>query len=643
MILSFLLAILIIFLTIFSLGSFLASKLLPKFSSAEKLIVGAFLGFSFNASLIALAGLLINTTSYYLLILTSFLGLLVFKDFQKNLKKLLKVALQNKKALIFLILATASLASSIVFSGVVKNDRLEFQEIHDSVWHLALIKELKADFPPSHPSFNKIGLAQYHYFYDLIIAGISKITSAPSTVLFFQVFPIIISGLLVSSAGLLGRALNKKYGFAWLVFLTAFTGSFAYLIPIFIPGNSWSESSFWVSQTFAMMVNPQVILTLGLTYTVMLVILKSKTINWKNQLLLIALIAPSIGFKSYSWVILSPVYASFLAWDFFSRKNKKWEPILYGLAYLLVSLPFLWLVTAFKSGSFIYLPLWYLSSMVEISDRLNLVEWTFEENHYRMKGNWLRVWEIKIKELLIFYFGNLGIRSVFLGLIPLAFLKKISSRETRFIFISLVGFLVATIFPLIFLQRGTVWNSIQFWYYGLIFANILSAMVLSKISNKLSSSGNTFLWLVVIALAVPAYLKTTSHKLTNREGVNLEFIKTISAYSPSDTVLICHEGTIFYDTSLISAFSPARVYLANPGQLELVEASITPASDLQKIFETADVDKLMSIIQENEINKLVCSDGNRNETLSSLIEKYSDYNFQIENFDNLKVYSLSKN
>lgn len=643
MIFSILFAFLIIILSIFSLGNFIVGKLLPEVKPGEKILIGAFLGFSINASLMAMMGLIIGTSAYWLLIITSVFGFLNFGDFKNNLLVFYQDASKHKSLVLFSVLAAFSIAGTIIFSGIVRNGQLEFQEIHDSIWHIALIKELKADFPPAHPSFNQIKLTQYHYFYDLIIAGISNISLAPVMVLFFQVFPIILAILLIGSACALGWRLNKKHGSFWLIFLTAFAGSFAYLIPVFIKGNSWSESSFWVSQTFVMMVNPQVILTLGLTYTVMLIAFRSRPLAWKDHLLLILLIAPSIGFKSYSWVILSVVYAAILGWDFFTKRKKKWLTVLYGIIYSLVSLPFVWLVTGFKSGSFIYLPLWYLSSMVEISDRLNLVEWYLREEHYKSKGNWPRVWEIKIKELLIFYFGNLGVRSVFLGLLPVVLLKKLTKKEIRFVLICLVGFLIATIFPLIFLQRGVVWNSIQFWYYGLIFANILAALILSKITNRQNLSENIFFVFLIVLIAVPTYLRTINQKISTREKVDLGIMNTLSAYSENDKIMICHEGTIFYDSSFVSAISPAKVYLANPGQLELVDASMEPAKHLQRTFESMDAEKIMEIIFANKINKIICSDDNRNITLQKMVDNYQDYNFEIKNYGKVKIYNLEIN
>lgn len=640
--LSVLFSLLIIALSIFSLGNFLVGRLFANAHPGERILIGAFLGVAVNASLMAFLGLIFGIDAYWLVLLTSFIGLLKINDWFSNLKITLGAISKERLLIIFSIIATASMASTIFFSGIVKNGKLEFQEIHDSVWHLALIKELKINFPPAHPAFDQVELKQYHYFYDLLIAGISKVSGAPATILFFQVFTLILSGLLIASAGALGWRMNKKHGAFWLEFFTAFVGSFAYLIPVFIHGNSWSESSFWVSQTFVMMVNPQVILTLGLSYIVILIASSSLEMSWKKHLLLMLLIAPSIGFKSYSWVVLSVVYGAILGWQFLIEKKQKIRVIFYGLIYTMLSFPFVWLVTGFKTGTFFYHPLWYLNSMVEISDRLNLVEWYLKEEHYRMKGNWPRVWEIKIKELIIFYFGNLGIRLIFLILLPLALIrKKLNKKDVRLIFICFLGFLFATAFPLLFLQRGIVWNSIQFWYYGLIFANILTAFFLSKITRKLDVSENIFLLFLIVSLAVPTYIKTLAQKVLNREYVDQKTIIEISEFSKSDNVLICHEKSIFYDTSIVSAFSPAGVYVANPVQLELVEGSLEPVKELQQIFETGDVYNLSLLITKNNVNKIICSDNNRIHTIEQFIENSEEFDYQINDFDGLKIYHLT--
>lgn len=639
MIISVLLAFLLIYFAIFSFGNYLAGLFAPRSKSEDKFLIGGFLGMSINAAMISIAGLLFDTNAYWLMFISGLIGLVKVSESNKILIAIFRNVFRKKVFALFLIIAIFSLASTIIFSGIKTTKGMEFQEIHDSVWHIALIKELTSNFPPHHPSFNNIELSQYHYFYDLILASISKITKTSSLVLYFQIFPVILSGLLMGVAASLGQKISKKYGAFWLVFLTTFAGSFAYLIPIFLKGNSWGESSFWVSQTFVMMVNPQVIFTLGLSYLVLLISASTISLDWKKHLLLILLIAPSIGFKSYSWLVLSIIYGAVLLWELI--RNKKLRIFLFGLLYTVVSLPFVWLITGFKTGTFFYFPLWYLDSMVEISDRLNLVEWKLKENHYRFKQNWPRVWEIKIKELLIFYFGNLGIRSLFLGLLPVIWLKKFKSTEIKLLLLSLVGFAFSTIFPLLFLQRGVVWNSIQFWYYGLIFANVMAAFLLSMISSKLSKFENIIFVIIIFVIATPTYFRTLRQKLSKREILDKQVVEAVSAYRASDRILICPEGSIYYDTSVVSAISDARVYLANPGQLELVGNSLEPVAELKSIFDAGDDKKLISLIKKEQINKIICSDGNRNETIAKMIKNNPDDYFEVSNIGNSKIYDLS--
>jgi hypothetical protein len=610
-----------------------------KFNAFERLLAGSFLGITFVVTFLVVLSLLLDpSTAYFAIIGFGLLGLSNLKKFSSDCSWTLKSSQKNWLISIFSLVAVFSLASTMIFSGISRNGDLNFQEVHDSTWHLALIDGLVEEFPPHHPSFPQVKLEQYHYFYDVMLASLHSVSGATTMSLYFQVFPLILSGLLVGSAAALGWRLKKQDGAFWLVFLTAFAGSFAYLIPVFIPGNTWGESSFWVSQTFVMLVNPQVIFTLGLTYIVLLISGFVDRLRWNQHLLLILLIAPSIGFKSYSWVIFASVYGSLLLWELIKFRKK--IVFIYGFLFSAISLPFIWLITGFKSGTFFYFPLWYLDSMVEISDRLNLVDWKLKEDHYRLKNNWLRVWEIKIKELLIFYFGNLGVRSFFIGLIGLLFYKGFKTKNLKVIYLSIVGFLVSTIFPLLFLQRGVVWNSIQFWYYGLIFANVMAAIILSLVTTRLNKFSKYFFIVGIFIIATPTYLKTVNQKLLSRESFDQELVDVFSQYHSVDNVLVCQEGSVYFDTNLISALSPAKVYLADKIQLELMNLSVEPAEELKTIFETNDQTKLMNLIQDNQINKIVCTDGNRIQMINSTLAGQNEYNFVTDIYGNVNIYSL---
>jgi len=607
----------------FGFGLFLISKTKLKLSVLENSVLAIILSVAILSSSIGLLGQLIGVRSYYLLFVAFLIGISQSKKILQYLKILCFSIWANKIGSLFILICVAIFSSTMIFSGLTKTGSISLQEVHDSTWHIALIENLLKSIPPLHPSTSSITLNNYHYFYDIFLAGFAKFSSISPFILYYQYSVLFLSVILISSAYILGNKLNGKFSGYLLIGMTIFAGSFAYLIPIFNPGQMWHESSFWVSQTLVMIVNPQIIYTLAILYIFVFLLKMAVESNPKKteylliHVLLIALTATSIGFKSYAWVIFTAIYGLFLLIELIKYKSK--STIYVGLAYLLVSSPMIWLITKFKGNSFFYEPMWFTNSMIESPDRVNYLEWKFLQDHYLFKKNWIRFYIIEIKKVAIFYFGNLGVRSFFIGLPIIVLLRKKFSLTKISLYV-FFGFLFSSIFPLIFLQKGTVWNSIQFWYYALIFANILFVILISEVIKKKSPFVIGVIVSIIFALAIPTSIKTIQDKncapyiLGNQEVFFLDSL-------PSDEkILICPEGSNLYESSLVKSLTKSEIYLANPGQLGLVGSDLKDNEELKKIFERSDRIEFNKLIESNEISMIICSDKGMLEKLSAMID-----------------------
>jgi hypothetical protein len=629
-ILSILIVLALFIFGYFGFGLFLISKLKLKFSFLEKGVLATLLSVSFVTSVIALLGQFLGSNSYYLLIFTTLVGITQYSKIRSYSKNLIKMIGNNKLGTLFLIVCIFILSSTISFSGFMRDGSLVLQETHDSVWHIALIENLEESIPPAHPSDPSIILNNYHYFYDLFLAGFSKFSNTSLFVLYYQFSVVFLTSILVLSAYILGNKLNGKLAGYYLVGFTAFVGSFAYLIPYFNPGQMWHESSFWVSQTLVMIVNPQIIYTLAVTYGFIFLLIKLNALTPKKPFyfqlhaLVMVLAATSMGFKSYSWPILTSIYGFFLLIELIRHKSVK--TIVVGLLYLGLSTPIVWLITHFNGNSFFYEPLWYTDSMIESPDRVNYLEWKFLQDHYLFKKNWPRFYIIEVQKIAIFYFGNLGIRSLFIGLPILLFFKKskkfVSSKKQLLPIISYVffGFLFSSIFPLLFLQKGTVWNSIQFWYYTLIFANILVVIFLSEILKKKSNLLIGVVTVILIAVAVPTSIKTIKDKNANPDTFEKEEMAYLKSKASEDVIMICPGGTQLYKTSLVKTVTPAQVYLANPSQLELVGSDLKTQEVFEKIVDDSRTTELAELISANKITIILCRDRDITNRFSKMLK-----------------------
>lgn len=607
--------VLLLLFSYFGFGLFILNKLKLNFSSIEKTLLSLVIGISLVSTLLAVVGQIVNTFSYHLLFVTGAIGLSQLKSIFAEIKIIWKSIIRNKYLFITLAVLMAIFTSTIIFSYATSTGDFVFQEVHDSVWHIALLQNLQKNIPPVHPSSESVVLNNYHYFYDLFLASLSRFSFVSDFVLYFQVSAVLLAGLLVSSAYVLGRSIQAKFSGILLAGFTILTGSFAYFIPYFFhPDQPWHESSFWVSQTLVMIVNPLVIYTLVVTYLFIFLLYKASRSTpmsknyYKFHVLLVILTSTSIGFKSYSWMILSFLYAVYLCIELIRYRSIK--SLFVGVTYLIITAPLLWLITKFKGNSFFYEPLWFTNTMIEGQDRVNYLEWKFLQDHYIFKKNWIRLWMLEAKKIAVFYIGNLGIRSISIALPFLLLFKKFREKSFwKLAFIVFLGLLFSSIFPLLFLQVGTVWNSIQFWYYALVFGNILAVIFLAEALQGNTKLLTTIVIVVLFLLAIPTSIKTIQDKNRMPYVFSSEKVTFLQSLGSDDLVFICPEDTGLYNSSIVKVFTPAHVYLANPSQLDLVGEDTGMAKEYLSTFLSGGIQKMIDEKKQSRTSVIICTDG----------------------------------
>lgn len=632
MLIAIFLSLLLIIFSYLGFGLFILKLFKFKFTALEKILFALILGISTLSMSFVLLAKLFSVNSYYLLIPSFILGAIALWHERDIFTELINKFKNRLWPSIFLLFTVLILAGSLFSSSFSKDNQLLLKDRYDGSWHVALIEECQRNLPPHHPSNPKIILNNYHYFYNVFLASLGFFSHLPALNLHYQLGQLLVATLLILSAFCLGRRMHSTKAGLLLVFFTTFVGGFAYLIPLFLPRQVWSESSFWVSQTFATMTNPQLIFSIATFYALLILYTKDLFKIKKRHLLIILLIIPSIGFKSYGWILMSLLYAMDLLTNFISKKDISY--ILYGLLYLLLSLPIIYLITGFRTNNFFYHPLWFVDTMVEAPDRLNHLQWKFLLDHYVLSKNYPRISILRIVEILIFYIGNLGTRVMFF-LYPIwRLFKKKQWKEQQPLFDFLfILFLFSSIFPLLFLQRGgTVWNSIQFWYYSLIFANILAVSVWIKLSKHWKKWQHLLALLILILLSLPTFIQGMTDRWRSFTLIPKQEIEHLANLEVDKKILICPDEGMWYDHSIVAALTPAVVFLADPGQVKLLNLETNDFLEFKEIFEKQDLARLENIIDKEKIDYIICVD----EKDSSFIRRL---NWQEQEFKDWRFFS----
>src|SRR3989338_3947972 len=97
----------------------------------------------------------------------------------------------DKRQLIplFIVLIFSIIFSISMLTAGVYGDSIKYRGDH--LWHLALINELKNNFPPDNLGFAGVPLRGYHFFYNFLLAKISNIFFISPVSLYFLFFPLL--------------------------------------------------------------------------------------------------------------------------------------------------------------------------------------------------------------------------------------------------------------------------------------------------------------------------------------------------------------------------------------------------------------------------------------------------------------------
>jgi len=495
----------------------------------------------------------------------------------------------------FYILLSIILGSGLFSMTMLRSGRLYDFGIgfwgpngHDGIWHLALINQIKENIPPDNPIFSGTVLESYHWGFDLLAGLLSKALPFNLYDLYFRILPFVFALLIGFLSYQLAKKLtkSKEVGF-WFLFLNFFAGSFGWIVTLLREGKIGGESLFWSMQSISTLINPP--------YALSLVILLWGLLIWNDKrkkggwgwAVFVGIIFGSLTLvKVYAGVLGGLALFSFWFFKRFFKKEKRLFDFLSFLVAGFLSLIILFLMGIFSGKpALVFKPLWFTHSLVESLDKLYLPQVAvLRINLANSQIFWKLPFFILVELflVLIFMVGNLGTR-VF-GFWELG--RKIIKKKIGDMDVLLLIFLFfALLFPLLFVQRGTTWNTIQFFYYFLFISNYYFAQYLSRVFKKKSLKiflGLGFLLLITVPTTVSTvrsyFGRIPPATLPLFEIESLSFLKQ----QPQGVVLTFpYDGykksginaplpLYLYETSAyVSAFSEKIVFLEDQMNLEI--------------------------------------------------------------------------
>lgn len=603
-------------------GVVLLEKTGLKINSWEKIIVGTTVGL-IAFTLISYLLIVINMT---LLLIPMVVILDVFA--LRKIRSLKSgLSLPNKKHLLALILVFGlgiiGQMAIIAPSGVTINGDLVFWSAHghDSMWHIALMEELKKGYPLQNPVFAGERLVNYHFFSDVAPAMFSKYFYLPNIDLYFRYFPFIFSLLLGSLAFLLGRKIGNSFSAGvWAAIFTYFAGSFGYILTWMQSRTIGGESVFWATQIQSSIGNPPQItafvIVLAFLYLFLFFLENQKN---KKLMILCAMLAGSLAvFKVYGGVVVLGGLLTIGIWQLIRERSftllllSAFSGILAAILYLPNSIG--------STGFLIWEPWWFIRTMVVVPERLNLLDWELKRQTYIAEHNLKRVAQLEGTAFLIFLFGNLGMR--FVGIFNMKTIVSTALKNYFHLFL----FVVLTssfIFPMLFLQKGVASNSIQFMQYFLLLMGIIAGITVSKFLVSFKTHLQIIIGFLIIAAAIPTqvsliadfYSRPPVSKISNDEQLALKFI---NEDTPKNSIIMTslydkhfnqNASTPhiwdWFDTSYVSAMSSRRVFLSDSEQVDIMGYNLkSRARVVEQIFQETDTIKFIKSLKNTRIDYL---------------------------------------
>mgnify|MGYP000863655180 FL=1 len=512
-----------------------------------------------------------------------------------------------------ILLSSCLFATTMFRSGLVYDFGVGFwgPNGHDGIWHLALINQLAKNIPPQNPVFSGTVLNNYHWGFDLFVSLISTLTSIKPILLYFQIFPFIFAVILGLLSFKLVYQITQKFPQSlFFVLLNYFASSFGWIITLIKNRQIGGESMFWSMQSVSTLLNPP--------FAFSLIILLSGLILWhryKNGSSVLAAILIGIifsllsGIKVYSGVLIGFGLSFYWLVNFLISKKFSKFNFFICLFTGVFSFTILCLLGVFRQASLLeFKPLWFIHSMIESIDKFY---WPKLASYRYNQTNSIILLLIDLFLITVFLVGNLGTRICGIFKLLITFFKK-KNTDIDLIFIPILtsSFLI----PLLFVQKGTAWNTIQFFYYFLFIANFYFASFLGSLWGKQKK-----IVLIILLLSCLGSYGTLKDYFGNpppsalplNELAGLNFLKNqpegIVLTYPYDKYLKNNFSTpiplyAYETTAYTSAFSQKIIFLEDEMNLDITGFDWQSRRNLvDKFFHSTDKFFTRGFLVDNDI------------------------------------------
>lgn len=423
--------------------------------------------------------------------------------------------------------------------------------MHDALWHISLAKLGFVSWPLQNPFLAGESLYGYNYLLDFLLYLLLKLGISPFFG-FFKILPVIAGVLYVWSVWrFIASRTSNAVKANLLAFFLYFGSSFSYLATLYRDHTFFYSSlrGFPVVssvQPATMFLNLQFAFSLSIILWI-LIILQNNTFKWRSPILGI-LFFLLFGFKFYGGIVGLAIAVSL---------GKKFRDLItigigsflglfifYGISSL-PTMPFTW-------SPFALTHLLIDDPLLFYHHGLTLARYYLYENNVGFSP---RLFAIEALSVVLFLLMNFGPRLI--------------AVFYKFAFINLIIIITALV-PILFVQDGGWYNTMQFLYYGVWLSGVLMAEMLFELLNSNHRWKYIFLW-VIILLTIPNNLEQLRLIKAEQNVISSDELKAMEVLrsSPAGSVHIFNSE---HKYAVVPALGEKSTYYLDTDQLMVTHA-----------------------------------------------------------------------
>ena len=531
----------------------------------------------------------------------------------------------------FIIIFVSAIWSLVMIrSGQLMNYGLGFwgPNGHDAIWHLSIASSFQKTFSLENPLLANTKLQNYHFFYDALLAFISRITNLSLITTYFHLMPFLISIIIATLLWFFTKQISNNKTAPMFAIFSAFTaGSAGWIFSLINSKSTGGETTFWAQQSISTLINPP--FALSLVILLLFLISFNKYIH-KPTINLLFLLAIFVGLlaqtKIYSSILvilglaLLSIEELIRTGNITSRFktriiNHNFAPIT-KLLILSCTISFIFLfpfinINNSSNSFFVWQPFWFITTMLQDNDRFHWINMANAIQAYQTNHNYPKLFLAFGLSTAIFIIGNFWTRVI--GILDYIFNSPNKDYVSKLMFYT---FIFGILFPLFFIQKGTSWNTIQFMYYSLFISSIWTAIAISKIKFFFLRNA---IFILLIIINIPTTYGTLKHYLPSRSPSRIptEEMHALNFLKKQDTGHVLSypyqkELKFKYDeprplfayesTAYISAISFQPSVLEDEVNLEILGLDWkTKRNQIMAFYQTKSLSSAQEFIKDNQV------------------------------------------